>query len=135
MPQVSFSQATKQRPYRKWHSRQDLQFYSDGAVTTTTRYQWVVGTHCKVISIVGYAGGTGSGAGSTQVDIRKNGTSLFQGTQRFSIASADNGIFNGADLKNDGTIVLRPGDVISLHVTAVPATAGHSQVAFTIVLS
>jgi hypothetical protein len=134
MATLTFNTATKQRRVRKWNVRRALNFYNDGAVTTSTRFQWVVNADYKILGVVGYAGAVGSGTGSTQIDIRKNGTSIFVSSERFNLAAADNGIFNGATMKTDTATQLRPGDVVSLHVTAIPSTAGHSQVAFSILL-
>jgi len=134
MATLTFNTATKQRRVRKWNARRSLDFYNDGAVTTSTRFRWVVNADYKIIGVVGYAGAVGSGTGSTQVDIQKNGTSIFVGSERFSLPAADNGIFNGATMKTDTSTQLRPGDVVTLQVTAVPSTAGHSQVAFSILL-
>lgn len=132
MATLTWATATKQRGVRKYEARLALNGMFTGAVTTSSVFRFVVPTHGRIGSVVIHAAGAGSGAGNTQIDVRKNGVSVLQGSSRFSIASADTGIFNGPDWGTD--LGVRPGDTIEIAVTAIPATAGHQNVSFIVVI-
>lgn len=80
-----------------------------------------------------HAAGTGSGSGSTQINVLKNGASIFSGTDRFSIVAANNGYLTAVEPTDAGEIV-RAGDNLSVQVTGIPSTTGHANVSFTIVI-
>lgn len=133
MATLTWKTATGNKDIRKFESKVTYNGYISGAVTTATRFRMVVPCVARIKGIAMHANGTGSGTGSTQIDIRKNGTSIFVGTQRFNLLAADNGIFNAANV-NPSARGVRPGDIIELAVTAIPTTTGHSDISFTIVL-
>lgn len=133
MATLTWKTATKNKSVRKFESKVTLNGYFSGAVTTSSRFRFVVPTEGRIKGIAFYANGTGSGTGTTDIDVRVNGTSIFIGSQRYSLAAADNGVFNAADV-NPARRAVRPGELIEVAVTAVPTTTGHSDIAFTIIL-
>lgn len=121
---------SKQARVRRFESKLQANGFWPGAATTSSAFYFPVGFEGKIGAVQIRAEGTGSGSGNTQVDVRVNGTSLFSGSNRFSIASADTGWFTQqGPLTKTG---VRPGDVVSLHVTGTPATSGHQNVSFAI---
>lgn len=106
-------------------------FMSGNATVGTNKTRWVLPFAGRIVAVYAHATGNGSGTGSTTIDIKKNGTSIFS-TQP-SIASADDGYFTGGAITTAGMRV-SPGDQLALDVTAIPATSGHPNVSVTVVV-
>lgn len=109
-----------------------LDDYASAALTTgTNKREWVVTRAGRIVGVRLNSGGTGTGAGSSTIDVNINGTTIFT-TQanRPTIATASTG--DWTVLSPDGNVAVREGDVISYDVDAIPATAGHTRTAIAI---
>lgn len=132
MAAITFSQSG-QRSVRKFEARAVLNGFFTGAVTTTSRWDFVAPCSGRIVAINMHAAGAGSGTGNTEINVLKNGASIFSGTDRFSIASADTGYLDAVYPTDAGESV-RAGDQLSVQVTAIPTTTGHANIAFTVVI-
>jgi hypothetical protein len=107
-------------------------YYSNAAITAApNKAERTAPAPCRIVAIEARAEGAGVGAGSSTIDINKNGTTIFT-TQanRPTIATASTGELT--ILSPDGETSLNAGDRISIDVDAIPATTGHTRVSVSV---
>lgn len=107
--------------------------YSNAAVTANQYLtEYLVLTACQVGGVAAYAATAGSGAGTTVVDVLKNGTSIWTtAANRPTLAAASTGEF-ASTAPNVSTLI--GGDRLAIQVVTVPAVAGHARVSATVIL-
>lgn len=102
--------------------------YVAAALTAgTNKREWVLPCQARLQSLQVTSATAGSGAGSSTMDINKEGTTIFT-TQanRPTIATADTGFWTwkpSTDLVRD----FAEGDVLAYDIDAIPATTGHAR--------
>ncbi len=133
MATLTFATATGNRRVRKHESRLTLNGYFTGNVTTSSKWRFVMPCDGVIRTVVMNAENTGSGTGSTTIQVSKNGTDIALSNGTWSLASTDNGVFNAPAI-NPTMCGVRAGDVIQVAVTAIPSTTGHGNVSFTVII-
>lgn len=112
-----------------------VQAYSNTAVTLNQiLFEYVAPAFFRFGGIKFFAVTAGVGAGSTVIDVQVNGTTVWAtAANRPTLAAASTGEFNNTRV-DPGSTGIRPGDRITVIVTAVPATTGHARVFGTVAL-
>jgi hypothetical protein len=102
--------------------------YSSAAVTANQVLNEYVSTVYGRITGVKYLAVTaGSGAGNTVGDVQVNGTSIWAtAANRPTLLGTATGEFANA-VGDAGRVGVKPGDRVTLQITAIPATTGHAR--------
>lgn len=128
MAVITFAQSG-QRKTRKFEARAVLNGFFAGQVTTSSRYHFIVPCDGRILAVNIHAAIAGSGSGSTQVSLTKNGVGIT--SLAYAIQAANTGYFVDDRLLDSS---VHAGDVLELYVNSVPTISGHSNIAFTIVI-